>query len=139
MAVPDAAVVFMLPLRSGMIVLCTLEGSNWRSEQMELVFTCLQRKRLGCAAGSRWGAMAWSSQVPIPPMLLCSWLIIAGWVLCGLLIFGSGLYWLRGWVLPVESLHNWQVCISQSIQNRTKIDLSIVRISSKNRIDLDPK
>ena len=60
-AVPRAAVVFMLPLRSGMIVLCTLEGSNWRSEQMELVFTCLQRKRLGCAAGGRWGAMAWSS------------------------------------------------------------------------------
>ena len=66
---PDAAVVFMLPLRSGMIVLCTLEGSNWRSEQMELVFMCLQRKRLGCAAGDRWGAMAWSSQVPIPPIV----------------------------------------------------------------------
>ena len=43
MAEPDAAVVFMLPLRSGMIVLCTLEGNTWRSEQMELVFTCLQR------------------------------------------------------------------------------------------------
>ena len=35
-------------------------------------------------------------------MLLCSWLIIAGWVLLGLLIFSSGLYWRRGWVLPVE-------------------------------------
>ena len=66
---PDAAVVFMLPLRSGMIVLCTLEGSNWRSQQMELLFTCLQRNRRGCAAGGRWGAMAWSSQVPIPPIL----------------------------------------------------------------------
>ena len=62
LVVPDAAVVFMLPLRSGMIVLCTLEGSNCRSEQ-------LQRKRLGGAAGGRRGAMAWSSQVPIPPML----------------------------------------------------------------------
>ena len=134
MAMPDAAVVFMLPLRSGMIVLCTLEGSNWRSDQMELVFTCLQRERLRCAAGSRWVAMAWSSQVPIPPMLLCSWLIIVGKVLCGLLIFGSGLYWLRGLVLPVELLHIWQVCISQSIQNRTKIDLNIVRISNKIHI-----
>ena len=43
MVVLHAAVVFMLPLGSGMIVLWTLKGSNWRSEQMELVLTCLQR------------------------------------------------------------------------------------------------